>query len=115
MSTITNIIVAVTALLAIVGVYLYTTTGSIGPLDFSPAGVSQDAVASTEQFVFRRQILDQIELNFDLFDNPAFFRTVGFTEPVGSYPIGRNNIFDPVEEADVESAVLDSVNETASQ
>lgn len=105
MNTVLNITIVVILLLVAVGTYLHFTTGSVGPLDFNPAGVSQEAVANTQQFVLRREVLDQISLNFDIFDNPQFFQTIAFTEPIGTYPIGRENIFSPVEEGQSESSV----------
>lgn len=90
----TNLVTAL-GLITVVfaGYYLYTTN-SQPALDFTENDqIQQNMLNNTRVFIERRQILDKVTLNINLFEDQRFNSLRSYTTPILERPIGRPNPF----------------------
>lgn len=72
--------------------YVYSLRAS------TTAGETTDAeyqtmLSRTEAFIARKQELDRMQLDFSVFEDPAFNALQSYTEPVDAGQVGRSNPF----------------------
>lgn len=91
-----NIIVIVGVIIvAAAGVYLFTMRQATQLVLTSGTGVSEEMLANTQLFIERSAILESLEIDPAVLDDPRLTSLRSYTTPVAERPVGRNNPFEP--------------------
>ncbi len=89
-----NITVAlITITLAFAGYYMYSQNKNSGLNSDNPVSSTQDMLISTQIFIERRTLLDQVDLDTRVFSDPLFSSYRSFSKPLNQEAVGRNNPF----------------------
>ncbi|MFW6209929.1 MAG: hypothetical protein ACOC4E_00365 [Patescibacteria group bacterium] len=97
-NTTINIAIALgLATLAFGAYYLYTQQGGEELFFTNDERMMQDMLSQTRVFIERRQLLEGVELNVELFDDPRFRNLEDYSTPLVEPPQGRENPFAPYE------------------
>lgn len=85
------------ATVAFGGYYIYTQQGGEELFFTNDERMMQDMLSQTRVFIERRQLLEAVELNTRLFDDPLFRNLEDYSSPLVEPPQGRDNPFAPLE------------------
>jgi hypothetical protein len=92
-STMKNITVSLVVItLAFGGYYVYTQKGD-SELGEDQMSLTQEMLVNTQVFIERRNILDKVTIDTEIFQNPVFRSYKSFTKPILEEPIRRENPF----------------------
>jgi hypothetical protein len=92
-SSFKNVLVALILItLGFVAYYMIFAKGKDVTLG-NDSKVPPELYASTQLFIEHRMVLDKVDINNSIFENPIFNSYQNFTEPVNSQPTSRNNPF----------------------
>lgn len=95
MKNITYVLLALTIIAA--GYYFYNRSDTSSLDTGSNTVLTQEILVSTQLFIERRALLEDVRLNVDTFNNPNFISYRSFREPFREEPYGvRPNPFVPV-------------------
>lgn len=93
MTALKNLFVIIGLLLvAGLGYYLYTTNGS---LSLQTSDENFNLEAESAELIRKIDSIKNIQIDRDLFSDPRFTNLQSFETPVPTYPVGRNNPFQP--------------------
>lgn len=80
---------------AAAGIYLFTQRQATQLVLTSDSGVSAEMLANTQLFIERSTILESLEIDATVLDDPRLTSLRSYTTPVLERPVGRNNPFEP--------------------
>lgn len=91
-----NILVVLAAFTVAFGGYYFYSQSKNASLNTGTVSLTEEMMLSTQVFIERRAILDQVRLDTSLFDDPVFRSYRSFREPLQNEPYGRSNPFNRV-------------------
>ena len=95
-NTLKNILVAVIFFALLFAGYFAYQQRDAAELNFTEdETVRSNALANAQVFIQRRALLDSIEFDTSLFEDPRFRSFESFTNPLPEQPVGRENPFAP--------------------
>lgn len=94
-SSMKNILVILGAFTVAFGGYYMYAQNKNSTLETGSSEVTDDILLSTQVFIERRVILDAVQLDVSLFEDPVFRSYQTFALPVRTEPYGRTNPFGP--------------------
>ncbi len=93
LKNITAILVILT--IAFLGYYLFLQKDN-SDLSLAGGGVAEDLFVDVQKYAERRQLLDRVQLKFDIFADARFRSLKGYPTDIEEVPIGRQNPFDEI-------------------
>ena len=80
--------------LAFIGYYLYSQNKASGLSYNDGTDSNQEMLTNTRIFIERRELIDKVTLNTDIFMDPVFQSYRSFRSPEIEAPVGRPNPFE---------------------
>lgn len=92
------IILSILILLAL-GYFLFIERNGVSLDILTQGNLSEQLVANSQIFIERGNTLRQTRIDLSLFDDPRFSSLRSYSTPVPGQPIGKQNIFDALQDS----------------
>lgn len=92
-----NVLIILTVIVLVaIGYYMLKERGSNSLSLNNADAISDQLLTQTQVFIERRNQLESISFDFEIFNNPNFSSLVSYSGDVPEQVVGKSNIFDTV-------------------